>query len=189
MGEEISITISSIVIPAASAILSVMATIYVFFKSNNKELARERLDKVLFPLMDKLEPVLYKLSVDEGFAFLMDESKLLLEQNKMLSGYKLYEEFLIFYNANIQNKKYKEDLYKSFSNQVITEYNAACRKIGLPRITATYRLRHKLYTPVQFLFTLIGYFLFTGFIIAFFVVIFLFGVAILLVLNGYTSII
>ncbi|MEA4896151.1 MAG: hypothetical protein VB064_12965 [Oscillospiraceae bacterium] len=184
MPSNLNTVISNIVIPSVSAILGILATIYVFFKSNNKDLARERLDKVLFPLMDKLEPVLYKLSADEGFMFLMNEAKQILDQNKMLSGNKLYEEFRLFNDAKENDHKFKEERYKSFSNLLINEYNAACRKIGLPIISSQYRLRHKLYTTTQFVITLVGYILFSMLIFAFFMFAFLLVLAVIMIITG-----
>lgn len=181
---DINNIFSDIIIPSVSSALTLLATLYLFNKNHNKELARERLDKVLFPLIDILEPVLYKISDDEKFKLLMAKSKLILEQYKMLAGHKLYEAFHDFECVDANDKKYKQECFQLFSNRLIEEYNFSCRKVGLSGMSVLYRFYHRLFTTKRFIIVLAGYTLLELLKVACYLFVFLVLFTILLQLTG-----
>lgn len=133
---------TGVVVQFICAVIGAIVTVYVFFKGRNKDVAKEQLEKVYFPMVDKLEPYLFKLSSGDKFMDLMEETRTFLDENKMLAGYMLYEDFRVFYEASSRKKA---RFFDEFSNDLLDTYNRLLKIVGLPRMTIMYRLRHHLY--------------------------------------------
>ncbi|MHC1696285.1 MAG: hypothetical protein AB9835_13665 [Eubacteriales bacterium] len=145
---EISI---ELVVSAVISLISVLVTIYQFYKSKNYSFDRERLEKTIFPLYIKLEPYLYKYNLNDNFRNIIEDMNITIKNNRFLIGNKLYYFFSTFYDSVKSNKKDKiiQKEYNEFCNQLINTYDKLCSNLGLTRINMIYRLRHRLYGEIK----------------------------------------
>lgn len=130
------------------ALITSLITWYVFVKNSNKELSRERLEKVFYPVYISLEKHLYKFDKKNmEFLYALKKVEKILEDNRLLTGNKLYFQYTLIKNCDTSSAK--KINYKKFCSMLIREYNKSCRKIGLPIITISYRIGYKQCTTFQ----------------------------------------
>lgn len=130
------------------ALITSLITWYVFKKNSNKELSRERLEKVFFPVYISLEKHLYKFDKNNiEFIYALNKAEKIIKNNRLLTGNKLYFQYTLIQNSETNTAK--KINYKKFCSMLIREYNKSCRKIGLPIITISYRMGYKQCTILQ----------------------------------------
>ncbi len=130
------------------ALITSLITWYVFKKNSNKEISRERLEKVFYPVYTSLEKHLYKFDKNNiEFIYALNKAGEIIKNNRLLTGNKLYSQYTLIENCDTNIAK--KINYKQFCSMLIREYNKSCRKIGLPIITISYRMGYKQCTKFQ----------------------------------------
>lgn len=116
--------------------------VYLFFKDRNKELSREKLEKVYFPIFIELENIFFKYKDEPMFLMAVTKVKDIIDKNRLIAGNTLYYSFKNFWECKEKDKLY---FYEKFSNLLIKDYNSLCKKVGIPKISATHRFQNGLY--------------------------------------------
>lgn len=102
---------------------------------------RERYEKVVFPIFDKLETILYKKNLSDEDLILVKECRKIVDKNRMIAGGRLLHCFA-------QDEKTN---FKSMSRKIDLEYDLCTRKLGLPLRPIDYRLNRSRGAQVFFL--------------------------------------
>lgn len=116
-------------------LLTALVSIYIFKKESSNSFTRERHDKLIFPLFDLLEPVLYQ---DVPPDILKDALKI-IEDNKNIADGKLLE---LHYLCSKAPSKEHCRLLCSYANKM---YDKSCWKLGLKLRSITYRINRNQY--------------------------------------------
>lgn len=122
-------------------LVTVIASIYIFKKETSISLIKERHDKLIFPLFNNLEPVLYQDKYETN----MKNALCIIRDNQNLADGKLLE--LLYLCTNYPSK---ENFYRlcSYSDRA---YDKSCRKLGLKTRSFSYRINRKQYKSIGFL--------------------------------------
>lgn len=116
-------------------LLTVLVSIYIFKKESSTGFIRERHDKLIFPLFDLLEPVLYQdVSPD-----ILKAALKIIEDNKNIADGKLLE---LFYSCS--HHPSKENL-RNLCSYVDRMYDKSCWRLGLKLRSITYRINRAQY--------------------------------------------
>lgn len=130
----------------AGIIVTVIASLYIFKGETSVSFARERHDKLIFPIFNLLEPILY---TDFQIDVLERVSKI-IEDNKNLADGKLLEiHYLCTKNPSIEN-------FKSLCAYIDAAYDKSCRKLGLKTRSIAYRINRRQYKSKFYLFLFIA---------------------------------
>lgn len=118
-------------------------TFYIFRKETSITFVRERYEKLIFPLFNLLEPVLYQKVQPEYF----EKALQIIELNKSFADGKLLE---LYYYCS-------QNLTQQNFNQLCTYvdklYDKSCRRLGLKIRSFSYRIaRHQYKHRSYFLF-------------------------------------
>lgn len=118
-------------------------TFYIFKKETSISFTKERYEKLIFPLFNLLEPVLYQQVQPEYF----EKALQIIDRNKSLADGKLLE---LFYYCS-QNPTQQN--FNQLCSYVDKLYDKACRKLGLKIRSFSYRIaRHQYKHWSYFLF-------------------------------------
>ena len=113
---------------------TVIVAVYVFKGGLSTSLIRERHDKLIFPLFDLLEPVLYKNYTDD----ILNIALQIIKQNKNLADGRLLEISYWCSKAPSQHR------FMQLCSYIDRMYDKSCRKLGLKTRRMTYRIdRHQ----------------------------------------------
>ena len=145
---EISASIAGVVIP-------LMCYAHEHFKRNNDVYLKERYENVIYPIYSLIEPYLFNKKIDEKLENVLKQCQLIVEKNKMISGYKIVS----FFNDKI-NTIHK---FKKFGAYIENQFDRHCRLLGIPQRPLDYKLS-KSYTPskiiqyilIQFLYLILS---------------------------------
>ncbi len=122
-----------------SILITSLVSYILFKKKSNKEVSRERLEKVLYPSYIILEPYLYKFDFNNiEFIQCLNKVKNIFTKNRMIVGPKLHYQFFLIFNA-IKIEAQKRN-YIQFCNMLLSDYNRCCKKIGLPKFEMSCRM-------------------------------------------------
>lgn len=148
-----------------ASVISAFTTVLIskrLIKSQNIELTRERLNKVLFPIYKLLNGYFFNYQ-ETNISFLakLSEIKHILAKNQLIAGHNLYHAFEIF-EKEIK-LKYKKRAFNKFCNILIDDYSKSCKQIGLPKLNIIYRISNHQYTLLHSIFYSIVYILKTIF--------------------------
>lgn len=117
------------------AILSTaIVAVYVFKSGLSTSLIRDRHDKLISPLFDLLEPILYKKYTDD----ILNDALQIIDQNKNLADGRLLEISYWCSKAPSQHR------FMQLCSYIDRMYDKSCRKLGLKTRRMTYRIdRHQ----------------------------------------------
>ena len=135
-----SIHTSSELLNFVGILVTVIASIYIFKKETSLSFIRERHDKLIFPLFNLLEPVLYQDLNKE----LLNEALQIIEKNKNIADGKLIE--ILYLCTSIPCHQNITQLY----TYVDKAYDKSCRKLGLKTRSATYRINRHQYKSLAY---------------------------------------
>lgn len=116
-------------------LVTVIASIYIFRSENSLSLNKERHDKLIFPLFDILEPILFK----EVDAEILGKALGIIESNKNLMEGKL---FSIYYFCK---ENPCQENFISLCSYVNSRYDKSCRMLKLKPRTIEYRIIREQY--------------------------------------------
>ncbi len=115
---------------------TVIVSIYIFKKDTSTPFIRERYEKLIFPLFNSLEPVLYQEVKPEY----IKNSLQIIKDNKYLADGKLLE--LFYYCSQNQNPSQKN--FNQLCSYVDKLYDKTCHRLGLKTRSISYRImRHQ----------------------------------------------
>lgn len=124
-----------------------VASIYIFKKEGSISFVREQYEKIIFPLFNLLEPVLYQTVQAEYVANALQ----IIEKNKYLVDGKLLE---LFYYCS-QNPSQQD--FNQLCSYVDKLYDRSCRRLGIKTRTISYRTtRHQYKHWSYFLFYILA---------------------------------
>lgn len=151
-------------------LFTAIISLYIFKSDDSKILARERHDKLIFPLFNLLEPSLYQNFQTD----ILNAALKIIETNRNLAdGDLLNLHYLI-------SKSPSKDSFIKLCTYVDKSYDKSCRKLGLKTRSATYRiLRHQYKNVFQLLTYLSTYLILSLFTAFFFMLFFLYAIFIL----------
>ena len=130
-----------------SLALSVVVSLYVFWRTPKYKMLQERYKNIIFPLFSLLEPYLY-VPYD---TIPIDKVTELIESNQMYLGSRLHE-CLYYFKRNPSQEN-----YNAFCNRLCHEYDMCCFFFGLKVRSISYRINRNQYSSVLFfIFYLIG---------------------------------
>ena len=112
-------------------LVTVISSIYIFKNETSISFTKERYEKLIFPLFNLLEPILFQ----EPEKTILDKALKLIDENKNLADGKLIE--LSYYCSEQPSLENFKDLC-SYSNKA---YDRACRKLGLKTRSLFYRYK------------------------------------------------
>lgn len=112
-------------------LVTVISSIYIFKNETSIFFTKERYEKLIFPLFNLLEPILFQ----EPEKQILDKALKLIDENKNLADGKLIE--LSYYCSEQPSLENFKDLC-SYSNRA---YDHACRKLGLKTRSLFYRYK------------------------------------------------
>ena len=113
---------------------TVIVSIYIFKKDTSTPFIRERYEKLIFPLFNSLEPVLYQEVKPEY----IKNSLQIIKDNKYLADGKLLE---LFYNCSQYPTQQNFNQLCSYIDKL---YDKTCRRLGLRVRSFSYRIaRHQ----------------------------------------------
>lgn len=121
---------------------TVIVSIYIFKNETHNSFAKERHDKLIFPLFNILEPVLYQKNYEEPLKKALD----IIKQNKNLADGKLLE-----YSYNCTNNPSKEN-FIALCHYINKAYDRSCRRLGLKTRSISYRVNRRQYKNKNHLF-------------------------------------
>lgn len=110
-------------------IATVIASLYIFKSETYVSFAKERHDKLIFPLFNLLEPILYTVPDAE----ILKQALKIIDDNKNLADGKLIE---IYYYCS---ENPSMDNFKTLCAYVDSAYDKSCRKLGLKTRSLMYR--------------------------------------------------
>lgn len=109
------------------AILTALVTIWIFEKGNGKEIAKERLEKVISPCYEILYPHFYKpFNSDVRDAF--ERAKSIIEKEPLLAGGVIRT---VFENQPFDGN-HRDIKYDNLCRTLDSEYHRLCKKVGIP---------------------------------------------------------
>ncbi len=134
-------------------IVTVIASLYIFKGETSVSFTRERHDKLIFPIFNLLEPILYtNFQID-----VLEEALKIIEDNKNLADGRLLEiHYFCTENPSIEN-------FKSLCAYIDAAYDKSCRKLGLKTRRIAYRLNRRQYKSKFYLFLFIAIFTIAAF--------------------------
>lgn len=113
---------------------TVIVSIYIFKKDTSTPFIRKRYEKLIFPLFNSLEPVLYQEVKPEY----IKNSLQIIKDNKYLADGKLLE---LFYNCSQYPTQQNFNQLCSYIDKL---YDKTCRRLGLRVRSFSYRIaRHQ----------------------------------------------
>lgn len=112
-------------------LVTIISSIYIFKNETSISFTKERYEKLIFPLFNLLEPILFQ----EPEKQILDKALKLIDENKNLADGKLIE--LSYYCSEQPSLENFKDLC-SYSNRA---YDHACRKLGLKTRSLFYRYK------------------------------------------------
>ena len=115
--------------------ITVLSSIYIFKMSSKSTITKERYEKLIFPMFDIIEPILFKEKDFIVFQRLFD----VYENNKYLAGGKLT---YVMYLCSID---FSDKNFSSLCQIINSEFDDCCRILGLKTRTIFYRLDHSQY--------------------------------------------
>ncbi len=116
---------------------------YIFKKESSISFTRERYEKIIFPLFNLLEPVLYQ-KIQTTY---LEKALQIIEINKSLADGKLLE---LFYYCS---QSPSQQNFNQLCSYVDKLYDKTCRKLGLKTRSFSYRVtRHQYKHWSYFLF-------------------------------------
>lgn len=125
---------------------TVLASLYIFKSETSISLIKERHEKLLFPLFDVLEPILFQ----EPDKKQLNDALKIIENNKHLADGKLLE--LYYYCSQNLTK----NNFISLCTYVDKAYDHSCRKLKLKTRSMNYRInRHQYKSRLYLVFYLI----------------------------------
>ena len=123
-----------------SAFVSGTVSNYLFIQGHNSAIARERLEKVYFPIFKELRDYFFNYSPDDTFFLIaVTNVQKIIEDNELIAGNKLYDLFEMF------SKCQDNASFEALCNYILNEYNRLLRASGLPPMSPFYRINHKMY--------------------------------------------
>lgn len=125
-----------------AALISLLVTIYIFRITPKYQLVRERYDKLIYPVFNKIEPFLFK----QVPTVELESVITIIEENMNLAGGRLDE--ILYYLKTDANQENFNALCRYISN----EYDKACSRLGLKQRSITYRLNRNQYQTKLMLF-------------------------------------
>lgn len=116
-------------------IITIFASIYIFKSEVSISFSRERHDKLIFPLFDLLEPILYQQPQSD----VLEKALQIINNNRNFADGKLLEIcYFCTKNPSVEN-------FKSLCSYVDKAYDKSCRKLGLKTRGLTYRIYRSQY--------------------------------------------
>jgi hypothetical protein len=119
---------------------TVVVSVYIFRSETSISFTRERHEKLIFPLFDVLEPILYQKPDPE----ILSKALEIIEKNKSLADGKLLSAY--YYckkNPNSEN-------FKSLCSYIDKAYDKSCRRLQLKTRTLEYRINRNQYKSKLF---------------------------------------
>ena len=114
---------------------TVVVSIYIFRSETSISFTKERHEKLIFPLFDILEPILYQNPDPEILSKALD----IIETNKSLAdGNLLSVHYYCKVNPNTEN-------FNSLCSYIDKAFDKSCRKLQLKTRTLEYRLNRNQY--------------------------------------------
>jgi hypothetical protein len=160
-------------------ILTAIISLYIFKNETSISFVKERHDKLLFPLFNLLEPILYqKLNMGT-----LSNAFSIISANKNLADGKLLE---VYYNCyHFPSQK----TFNALCRYIDLEYDKSCKKLGLKKRGFFYRnSRHQYKNKLLFVTDFIGYILTLFFIAAILYILLIFYIALLISCLSLTNI-
>lgn len=114
-------------------LVTVITSLYIFKNETSISFAKERHEKLIFPLFNILEPVLYQNPDNQ----ILDKALKLIDENKNLADGKLLE---LAYYCSIETSLENFKALCSYSSHA---YDRSCRKLGLKTRSLSYRYARK----------------------------------------------
>ncbi|MCI7492124.1 MAG: hypothetical protein MSA91_04935 [Lachnobacterium sp.] len=114
-------------------VVTVITSVYILKSETSMSFTKQRYEKLIFPLFNILEPVLYQTPDKQ----ILDKALKLIDENKNLADGKLIERaYFCSINPSLENFK----ALCSYSNYA---YDRSCRKLGLKTRSLLYRYTRK----------------------------------------------
>ncbi len=131
-----------IIISIFSILISFTTAVYLDIKARQSTLLKERYERVYYPLYKELKDILYKYDLlnQPEFQEKLVSTKVLLEREEMLAGFRLCNTFLVFYENQTEKN------YVRFCNLAFNEYILFSKRLGLTSVTQRYRIKNRLYS-------------------------------------------
>lgn len=159
-------------------LLTALVSIYIFKKESSSAFTRERHDKLIFPLFNLLEPVLYQNASPD----ILSSALKIIEDNKNIADGKLLELFY-FYSHHPSQENFQQ--LCTYADRM---YDKSCWKLGLKLRSVAYRINRKQYNNKITLILCIIFYAFISFCIGMLIFCFAFcGIVLLLSVMYETS--
>lgn len=126
---------NSDILSFAIGLLTFFSSIYFFKMTTKHKITKERYEKLIFPMFNALEPVLFKEKNAEIFQTLL----ILYNQNKHLAGGRIT---YIMYHCN---NNFSNDNFISLCKVISSELDDCCNILGIKKRTIFYRLDRSQY--------------------------------------------
>lgn len=110
-------------------VITIIFSVYISKSETSTDFVKERHDKLIFPLFNLLEPILYK-KVNYGT---LSNALSIISANKNLADGKLLE---LYYNCS-QSSSQKN--FNALCSYIDSEYDKSCKKLGLKKRNFIYR--------------------------------------------------
>lgn len=162
----------SLIISIISVIISAFTSVFVYHKNKRKDIAYKRIFNVYEPVFNILEKYFFKYNTTYNFNTAITEVHNIINQNRVLAGYDLYDKFISLCSVLKDEQKtftYKSNTYNGFCSFFMNKYNKLCKDAAVPHITLKYRLSQKVYTKFGKIRLYIAHFtinFFTSFLIS-----------------------
>lgn len=119
------------------SIISLLASsLFVWFftgRTEKREYTKEHYEKVLFPIMTRLEPILYKSHLTDSELEIVAQCKSLAEKESLLAGPTL------IFDLSRDFSEYSDYRFYNFCIRFCNQYNKCCTALGLPRFSYSHR--------------------------------------------------
>lgn len=120
---------------------TVVVSVYIFRSETSISFTKERHEKLIFPLFDILEPVLFQKPDTEVLSKALE----IIEKNKSLADGKLLS---VYYYCTVNPSV---DNFNSLCSYIDKAYDKSCRRLQLKTRTLEYRINRKQYKNKFFL--------------------------------------
>lgn len=129
-------------------LLTALVSIYIFRKESSNAFTRERHDKLIFPLFNLLEPVLYQNVPSD----ILNAALKVIEDNKNIADGKLLE---LLYLCTQHPSQTHFRMLCLYADRM---YDKSCWRLGLKLRSITYRINRRQYNhKITLIFSIIFY--------------------------------
>lgn len=121
MGKDVTVSIAGALI---SGIFSALFTWVFIHRNTAKECTRERFEKVLSPIMELIQPILYKPLLSQDDFERLEKCRGIYQNNIPLAG----RELMFHFSQDLRNPT----CFHHFCSELDWEYRRCCQMLGIP---------------------------------------------------------